>query len=45
MKSKIVKCLTCYGQGRTVAKKWGLGLLMRKYQTCPTCKGTGTEEL
>ncbi|WP_047868888.1 hypothetical protein [Nocardiopsis sp. RV163] len=39
MKTKTVMCLECSGTGRVLVQK--LGFLVRKYSTCPTCKGTG----
>lgn len=38
---RTLKCLDCDGQGRVLTKRWGLGLLARKYHACPTCSGTG----
>lgn len=39
MKTKTVMCLECSGTGRVLVHK--LGLLVRKYSACPTCKRTG----
>lgn len=41
---KTLKCLDCDGSGRVVARRWGLGLLARKYQTCSVCDGTGNNQ-
>ncbi|NKZ00133.1 hypothetical protein [Nocardiopsis alborubida] len=43
MKTKTVMCLECSGTKRVLTQK--IGLLIRKYSTCPTCKGTGTVPL
>ncbi|WP_435110550.1 molecular chaperone DnaJ [Nocardiopsis synnemataformans] len=43
MKNKTVMCLNCSGTKRVLVQK--IGLLVRKYSTCPTCKGTGTVRL
>ncbi|WP_019606809.1 hypothetical protein [Nocardiopsis sp. CNS-639] len=39
MKTKTVMCLACSGTKRVLVQK--IGLLIRRYSTCPTCKGTG----